>query len=198
MLGGEFIVFVLSVLHQRKLDILNKLTELRTKYSNSDELDEKGRANYLRELEFFATGVNTYIYSYEIVKKMSRTRLKSQYNNWIYGSIQKIRENDNNKDAYVRSWYTSGEIASESQVWLTLENGDIVDITGGQYKNQLGLLYYDVPVYVGKMDPFHSQFRLNGTSVEITPNDWIPVFLGESWNQRKKRRAYEIILKYIS
>lgn len=102
------------------------------------------------------------------------------------------------EQANVRSWYTSGEIASESHVWLTLENGDIVDITGDQYKNQLGSLYYDVPVYVGKMDAFHSQFQLNGDSVEITPNDWIPDFLGESGIQRKKRIAYEIILKYIS
>ena len=90
----------MGIYHQRKLDTLNKLTELRTKYPNSDELDKKERENYLRELEFFSTGVNTHIYSYKIVKKMSRARLKSQYNNWIYGIIQKIRENDNNKDAY--------------------------------------------------------------------------------------------------
>ena len=99
-LVASVIVFLWGLYHQRKLDTLNKLTELRTKYPNSDELDKKARENYLRELEFFSTGVNTHIYSYKIVKKMSRARLKSQYNNWIYGIIQKIRENDNNKDAY--------------------------------------------------------------------------------------------------
>ena len=99
-LVASVIAFLWGLYHQRKLDTLNKLTELRTKYPNSDKLDEKGRENYLRELEFFATGVNTHIYSYKIVKKMSRARLKSQYNNWIYGTIQKIRGNDNNKDAY--------------------------------------------------------------------------------------------------
>lgn len=99
--------------------------------------------------------------------------------------------------ANVRSWYTSGEIGSESHVWLTLEDGDIVDITGDQYKNRSGSLYYDLPVYVGKMDSFHSQFRLNGEHVEITPNDWTSDSLGESQMQRKKRIAYEIILKYI-
>ena len=102
------------------------------------------------------------------------------------------------EQANVRSWYTSGEVDSENHVWLTLENGDIVDITGDQYKDRLGTLYYDLPVYVGKMDAFHLQFRLNGSPVETTPNDWTPGFFGESWIQRKKRIAYEIILKYIS
>ena len=97
----------------------------------------------------------------------------------------------------VRSWYTSGEVSSESHVWLTLENDDIVDITGDQYKDRSGSLYYDLPVYVGKMDAFHSQFRSNGDPVEITPNDWTPDFLGENRIQRKKRIAYETILKYI-
>ena len=97
----------------------------------------------------------------------------------------------------MRSWYTSGMIGSESHVWLTLENGDIVDITGDQYKNQSGSLNYDLPVYVGRMDAFHSKFRLNGDPVEITPNDWTPDFLGEDRMQRKKRIAYETILKYI-
>ena len=72
-------------------------------------------------------------------------------------------------------------------MWLTLEDGDIVDITGEQYKNRSGLLYYDLPVYVGKMDVFHSQFRLNGVPAEITQNDWMPDFNGESQIQRKKR-----------
>lgn len=101
------------------------------------------------------------------------------------------------EQAGVRSWYTSGKIGFESHVWLTLENGDIVDITGDQYKNQSGSLYYNLPVYVGKMDAFHSQFRLNGDPTEITPKDWTPDCFGEDWMQRKKRIAYEIILKYI-
>ena len=52
--------------------------------------------------------------------------------------------------ANVRSWYTLGEIGFESHVWLTLENGEIVYITGDQYKNRSGVLYYDLPGYVGK------------------------------------------------
>lgn len=102
------------------------------------------------------------------------------------------------EQANVRSWYTSGEFGYENHVWLTLEDGDIVDITGDQYENRSGLLYYDLPVYVGKMDVFHSKFRLNGVPTEITQNDWMPDSNGESQIQRKKRIAYEIILKYVS
>lgn len=79
--------------------------------------------------------------------------------------------------ANVRSWYTSGVAKSESHVWLTLENGTIVDITGDQYSKQIGILHYDLPVYVGKIDAFHEQFQLNGEPLEITPNDWTPDFL---------------------
>lgn len=99
--------------------------------------------------------------------------------------------------ANVRSWYTSGETESESHVWLTLENGSIVDITGDQYSNRTGMLHYDLPVYVGKIDAFHKQFRLNGEPLEITPDDWTPDFVGETGIQRKKRIAYEKIVKYI-
>ena len=98
--------------------------------------------------------------------------------------------------AKVKTWYTSGEFDSESHAWLTLENGDIVDITGDQYKNRSGSLHYELTVYVGKMDAFHSQFRLNG-KVEITPDDWKPGPFGEDPMQWKKRIAYEKILKYI-
>ena len=98
--------------------------------------------------------------------------------------------------ANVKSWYTSGEFDSESHAWLTLENGDIVDVTGDQYKNRSGSLHYDLPVYVGEMDAFHSQFRLNG-KVEITPNDWKQDHPWEDHMQQKKRSAYEKILKYI-
>lgn len=69
--------------------------------------------------------------------------------------------------------------------------------TGNQYSNRIGTLYYDLPVYVGQIDAFHKQFRLNGEPLEITPNDWTPDFLGETSNQRKKRIEYEEIMKYV-
>lgn len=46
--------------------------------------------------------------------------------------------------ANVRSWYTSGETKSESHVWLTLENGSIVDITGDQYSNVNGRMVLSI------------------------------------------------------
>lgn len=59
------------------------------------------------------------------------------------------------------------------------------------------MLQYDLPVYVGKIDAFHKQFRLNGELLEIAPDDWTPGFLGETDIQRKKRIAYEKIMKYM-
>ena len=47
------------------------------------------------------------------------------------------------------------------------------------------------------IDAFHKQFRLNGEPVEITPNDWTPDSLGETGIQRKKKIAYEKIMKFI-
>lgn len=82
-------------------------------------------------------------------------------------------------------------------MWLTLENGSIVDITGNQYNNRTGMLHYDLQVYVGKIDAFHKQIRLNGEPLEITPDDWIPDFLEETGIQRKKRIVYEKIMKYV-
>ena len=68
---------------------------------------------------------------------------------------------------------------------------------GDQYSNRTGTLHYDLPVYVGKIDAFHKQFRLNGELLEITPDDWKPDFLGETDIQRKRRIAYEKIMKYV-
>lgn len=53
-------------------------------------------------------------------------------------------------------------------------------------------------VHYSGSDPIkNKQFRLNGEPLEITPNDWIPNFLGETSIQRKKRIAYEKIMKYV-
>lgn len=91
----------------------------------------------------------------------------------------------------VRSWYTFGETKSESHVWLTLENGSIVDITGNQYSNRTGALHYDLPVYVGQIDAFHKQFRLNGEPLEITPDDWPPISWEKPVSSGKANRIRE-------
>lgn len=68
-LVASVIVFLWGLYHQRKLDTLNKLTELRTKYPNSDELDEKGRENYLRELEFLLQALTHISIVIKLLKK---------------------------------------------------------------------------------------------------------------------------------
>ena len=94
------IVFFLGLQHQKKLDTVNRLTTLRMKYINMSDAKTKQKHNYLRELEFFATGINTHVYSYGIVKRMSRARLISQYNNWMRNFIEDMRKDKNNKNAY--------------------------------------------------------------------------------------------------
>ena len=46
-------------------------------------------------------------------------------------------------------------------MWLTLENGVIVDITGDQYSTRTGTLYYDLPVYAGPVSYTHLTYIYN-------------------------------------
>lgn len=46
----------------------------------------------------------------------------------------------------------------QSHMWLQLLNGDIVDITGDQFKNKVIYNNYSMEVYVGPMDDFHKLF----------------------------------------
>lgn len=43
-------------------------------------------------------------------------------------------------------------------VWLLLNDGTIIDLTGDQYKNNEIMLNYDIPCYVGKPDKLHKIF----------------------------------------
>lgn len=58
---------------------LRKLTELRMKYPSMEEISNNDKLDYIKELEFFATGINQKIYDIKIVTKMSGSRLISQY-----------------------------------------------------------------------------------------------------------------------
>ena len=46
----------------------------------------------------------------------------------------------------------------QSHAWVVLEDGQIADITGDQFKDNADFLNYDKPVYVGEMDDFHKLF----------------------------------------
>lgn len=79
-----------TVRRDKKIETIKKLSELRDKYpqkvSNDDIL------NYLRDMEYFCTGINEGIYDLKIVKKMSGKRLLRQYDEYIQATIAARRE----------------------------------------------------------------------------------------------------------
>ncbi len=85
---------------ERKFDTLKILSNIRKKYFNTNELDEKDKLKYLNELEYFATGVNEKIYDIKIIKKMSGSRLIRQYEKWVSKFIKERRKKFGNNNAY--------------------------------------------------------------------------------------------------
>ena len=61
------------------------------KYPKICGLSYKAKKKYIKELEFFATGVNQKIYDIKIVSKMSGSRLIYQYENYLKKIIKRIR-----------------------------------------------------------------------------------------------------------
>lgn len=45
-----------------------------------------------------------------------------------------------------------------SHVWLALEDGTIIDLTGDQYKNDAIMLNYNIPCYIGKENRLYKLF----------------------------------------
>ena len=50
------------------------------------------------------------------------------------------------------------ENKTQSHAWIDLD-GLIIDITGDQFKDKAEYGFFDIPVYVGQMDQFHSLFH---------------------------------------
>lgn len=67
---------------------------------------------------------------------------------------------------YVCGTYAEGGFENmQSHAWLTTDDGDIVDITGDQFKDTSIFLNYNKSVYVGKMDDFHTLFEVEKRDV---------------------------------
>lgn len=49
-----------------------------------------------------------------------------------------------------------------SHVWLTLKDGNIVDLTGDQYKNDAIMLNYNIPCYIGEENRLYKLFPKEG------------------------------------
>lgn len=84
---------------------MRTLSELRVKYPNTERMSEEESSEYIKALEFFATGVNQEIYDIKIVRKMSGNRLVKQYNENLKNLIEKKRHKKDGKkkdsEAYI-------------------------------------------------------------------------------------------------
>ena len=98
---GSLVVYKRSVNRECKLETLRKLTELRMKYPSMDEISYDDRLDYIKELEFFAIGINQKIYDLEIVNKMSGSRLISQYDIALEEIVKQKRKGKEESTAYI-------------------------------------------------------------------------------------------------
>lgn len=117
-------------------------------------------------------------------KKVPKTVM---INNWIDENEIYPLESDNERvSAFKKKYGLDGKfvIMYSGNIGLYYDLENLIKVVG---KFGAGTKTADGrEVYVGKIDAFHSQFKLNGDPVEITPNDWTPDFLGEDRMQQKR------------
>ena len=99
--AGSVIVYRRTLNRERKLDTIKMLSEIRMKYPKIFGLSYKAKKKYIKELEFFATGVNQKIYDIKIVSKMSGSRLIYQYEKYLKKIIKRIRKGKEDSKAYI-------------------------------------------------------------------------------------------------
>ncbi len=61
--------------------------------------------------------------------------------------------------------YEDPEAQSQSHAWLQCQGGIIIDITGDQFSDRPEFFYFDTPVFVGKIDRMHIQFKTDSRNV---------------------------------
>lgn len=99
--AGSVIVHRKTLNRERKLDTIKMLLEIRMKYPKVCGLSYKAKKKYIKELEFFATGVNQKIYDIKIVNKMSGSKLIYQYEKYLKKIIKRIRKGKEDSKAYI-------------------------------------------------------------------------------------------------
>lgn len=93
-------IYIHGINRERKNDTLKSFSEIRRKYYNTKNFDDKEKLKYLNELEYFATGINAGIYDIKIVKKLSGSRLIKQYDDTMAEFIRSRREKYGNEKTY--------------------------------------------------------------------------------------------------
>ena len=96
------VVYKHTVSREARTETIRQLTLLRSKYPKVSWLTKKQKINYLRDMEFFCTGVNEGLYHLRIVKKMSGRRLLNQYNGGMKEFMLERRSGQSHpEDTYV-------------------------------------------------------------------------------------------------
>ena len=82
-----------------------------------------------------------------------------------------------------------------SHVWLSLEDGIVIDLTGDQYKDNSIMLNYNVPCYVGKGNCLYDLFPKDEQKT-------YPYYGIDNYNDEKTRirlwKLYDIILSFCT
>lgn len=81
-----------------------------------------------------------------------------------------------------------------SHVWLQLEDGTIIDLTGDQYKGNSIMLNYSECCYIGKPDLFHRRFPPD--EIGYRPFNGIDCYEDEKTRKRLHRLYRNIMLFY--
>ena len=90
-------IYIHGINREQKNDTLKCFSEIRRKYYNTKNFDDKEKLKYLNELEYFATGINAGIYDIKIVKKLSGSRLIKQYDDTMAEFIRSRKKYGNEK-----------------------------------------------------------------------------------------------------
>ena len=102
------------------------------------------------------------------------------------------------EELHVKCRYTAGKFGSHTHTWLTLEDENVIDITGDQFILEPTFSSSNIqPVYVGPLDDFHKLFAIYKQS-ELCEEEWRVDSLGTSGWSRKNLETYQLILGYLN
>ena len=76
-------------------------------------------------------------------------------------------------------------------VWLQLNDGTVIDLTGDQYKDNPIMLNFDIPCYVGQLNRLHRLFPEN--ELEYRPFYGIDAYSDEQTRKRLRRLLRNIM-----
>lgn len=79
-------------------------------------------------------------------------------------------------------------------VWLQLDDGTVIDLTGDQYKDNPIMLNYSNPCYIGRPNRLHQMFPKD--EMEYRPYYGIDNYIDEKTRKRLRRLYRNIMLFY--